>query len=77
MVVSDVDDAGGKATIEHIQSKGGNAIYVHCDISKEEDCMHLVQETVKHFGTIDILINNAGIFVLKSVSQATKEGNIK
>lgn len=73
VVVSDVDDAGGKTTVEHIQSKGGNAFYIHCDISKEEDCIHLVQETVKHFGTIDILVNNAAIFVLKSVSQATKE----
>lgn len=74
MVVSDVDDVGGKATAENIKQKGGNAIYIHCDITKEEECINLVQETVKAFGTIDILVNNAAIFVLKSVSQASKEG---
>jgi len=38
-----------------------NILAVKVDVSKEEDCKHLVEETVKQFGRIDILINNAGI----------------
>ena len=34
---------------------------VQCDVSKKEDCQRLVEETVKKFGQIDVLINNAGI----------------
>jgi glucose 1-dehydrogenase len=38
-----------------------DSIAVEADVSKEEDCIKLVSETVKHFGRIDVLVNNAGI----------------
>jgi short-subunit dehydrogenase len=37
------------------------ALAVQCDVSVEEDCAHLVKQTVTTFGKIDILVNNAGI----------------
>jgi len=37
------------------------AITVMADVSREEDCKRLIDETIKHFGTIDVLINNAGL----------------
>ncbi|MES2560462.1 MAG: SDR family oxidoreductase [Bacteroidota bacterium] len=40
---------------------GGESLVVQCDVSKEADCKNLIAETVKQFGTVDILINNAGI----------------
>lgn len=40
---------------------GGESLVVKCDVSNEEDCKKLIAETVKQFGTVDILINNAGI----------------
>lgn len=43
-----------------IQSAGGQAIAVQGDVSVEEDVKHLVQSAVETFGTIDIMINNAG-----------------
>jgi dehydrogenase/reductase SDR family protein 7B len=36
-------------------------ITVTCDVSKEEDCRELIHQTIQHFGTLDVLINNAGI----------------
>ena len=39
----------------------GNILAVTCDVSKEEDCRTLIDETIKTFGGIDVLINNAGI----------------
>ncbi len=37
------------------------SIAIAADVSKEQDCIRLINETVKHFGRIDVLVNNAGI----------------
>ena len=44
-----------------IKSSGGDAITVQADISKEEDVIKLINEAVEAFGTIDVMINNAGL----------------
>ena len=40
---------------------GIKAIAVQCDVSKEEDCEHLIKQAIVTFNRIDVLINNAGI----------------
>lgn len=54
-------DAEAEKVAEEIKSLGGNAILVKGDVSSFEEGKKLIDETVKVFGTIDILINNAGI----------------
>lgn len=49
-----------KEVCEHLQSMGIKAVAFECDITKESDIDHVVQETVAQFGTIDILVNNSG-----------------
>ena len=44
-----------------IKRLGCNSIAIEADVSKEHDCARLVRETVKRFGRIDVLVNNAGI----------------
>jgi len=56
------NDARGAAVIERIQRDGGNAIFIRADVSVAQDCRHAVDETVRAFGRVDILFNNAGIF---------------
>jgi len=46
---------------EELLQNGGEAIAIQTDITSEEACRHLIEETIRHYGRIDILINNAGI----------------
>jgi glucose 1-dehydrogenase len=41
--------------------KGCDSIAIGADVSKEDDCIKLVSDTVRHYGRIDVLVNNAGI----------------
>lgn len=43
------------------QQPTAKVLCVKTDVTKEEDCKNLVEQTVKHFGKIDVLVNNAGI----------------
>lgn len=54
-------DTEAEKVAEEIKNLGGNAILVKGDVSNFEEGKKLIDETVKVFGTIDILINNAGI----------------
>jgi glucose 1-dehydrogenase len=47
--------------VDIIKSNGGNAIAIRADVSKEDQVQAMFAEAVKTFGTIDILINNAGL----------------
>jgi len=44
-----------------IKNAGGDAIAIQADISREEEAKKLIEEAVKHFGRLDVLVNNAGI----------------
>ncbi|MGH9766023.1 MAG: SDR family NAD(P)-dependent oxidoreductase [Blastocatellia bacterium] len=72
VVVADVDQEQGEQTAARIRSNGGEAIFVRCDVSKEEDARRLCDEALRAFGRIDILVNNAAVFVLKGL-EATVE----
>lgn len=48
-------------TEKTIKENGNDAIFIKCDVSKEEDVKNLVAETVAHFGRLDFCFNNAGI----------------
>jgi 3-oxoacyl-[acyl-carrier protein] reductase len=57
VVVADLNEAGAKTVAEKL---GANAIAVGCDVSKRADIDRLVATTVERFGTVDIVVNNAG-----------------
>lgn len=46
--------------IEAIREKGGRSLALKCDVSNPNDIQHVVDETLKEFGRIDILVNNSG-----------------
>jgi NAD(P)-dependent dehydrogenase (short-subunit alcohol dehydrogenase family) len=59
VIVSDVDDEGGRGTVERIVSDGGTASYMHCSIMEESDIANLVQFAVNTYGRLDVLHANA------------------
>jgi dihydroanticapsin dehydrogenase len=73
VVVADVDDSGGERTVSEIRSKGAEALFMHADISQESDARGIAEETVRVFGRIDVLVNNAAIFVLKGFDASVAE----
>ncbi|SFD95677.1 SDR family oxidoreductase [Thermophagus xiamenensis] len=50
-----------KAIEETLTAQGNEVLVIPTDVSREEDCKNLIQQTVERYGKIDILINNAGI----------------
>lgn len=61
VIVSDVNEESGNATVSAIQKKGGEAQFVTCDVSKAAACEQLVAATIKAYGRLDAACNNAGI----------------
>ena len=61
VVIADIIDDDGEAVARQIEDSGGEAIYVHTDVTSAESWDALVQTTIDKYGKIDILVNNAGI----------------
>ncbi|MHB8575078.1 MAG: SDR family NAD(P)-dependent oxidoreductase [Dehalococcoidia bacterium] len=61
VVVADVIDADGQQVVAEIGATGGEALFVHCDVTNESDWKQAVDSTVERFGRLDILVNNAGL----------------
>ncbi|NUU59488.1 SDR family NAD(P)-dependent oxidoreductase [Paenibacillus agri] len=61
VVVAELEEEKGRQTVNEIVRHGGKALFVLCDVSREADIVALMRRTVEAFGTINILINNAGI----------------
>lgn len=53
-------DLGEKVALE-LCDQGGDALFVQCDVSKKAKVDHLVAETLARYGTIDVIVNNAGV----------------
>ena len=61
VIVADLNDEGGKQTVDLVGQAGGIAIFRHCDVTQSEDLAGAMASAVEHFGSLDIVFNNAGI----------------
>jgi glucose 1-dehydrogenase len=61
VMLSDVNAEKGKAAVAAITKAGGAAQFFACDVAKPEQCKALVKAAKDAFGSVDVLINNAGI----------------
>jgi meso-butanediol dehydrogenase/(S,S)-butanediol dehydrogenase/diacetyl reductase len=62
----------GEKIVQEVCGHGGRGAYVQADHTKLEDCERAVAETVRQFGQVDILFNNAGV-VMKGTAETTSE----
>lgn len=63
----------GQAVMEQIAKGGGQAVFIRTDVRKADDCRRAVEETMRTFGQLDILFNNAGIFYPHTVVECSEE----
>jgi len=71
VVVVDWDEENGEKTAKELCIDGGDAIFVKCDVSNEEQVKAMVEKAMQVYGRIDVLVNNAGVGVYKSFMDAT------
>jgi NAD(P)-dependent dehydrogenase (short-subunit alcohol dehydrogenase family) len=76
IVAVDVNDEGGKETVEMVNSQGARAVYVHADVSQAGDCEQMVAVAEKEFGKLNVLFNNAGIMHHSDDNAVTTEESI-
>lgn len=58
---------------ENLETKGGEVLVIVGDVTQEDDVKRAVEETIGHYGTIDVLVNNAGIGLFNRVDQFSLE----
>lgn len=61
VVVTDINGDGGQETVDMIEKKGGEAIFISADLRESRQVEQLVKKTVETFGRIDCACNNAGV----------------
>jgi NAD(P)-dependent dehydrogenase (short-subunit alcohol dehydrogenase family) len=61
IVVADIHEEHGRETVRLLQEQGASAIFVRCDVTREDDCQAMVAAALQGFGRIDAAFNNAGI----------------
>jgi len=73
VVVAEVDPRSGAETAQRITERGGRAVFVRTDVADEASVQQMVAETVRAFGRVDIVINNAVVFVLRGIDATPEE----
>jgi 3(or 17)beta-hydroxysteroid dehydrogenase len=71
VAIGDVLDERGRETVRMLESAGGEAIYTHLDVTRDEDWTASLSAAIGRFGGLDILVNNAGVFLGMSIEEAT------
>ncbi len=71
VVVSDINLEAAQAVAEEVRALGVPALAVRTDVADPEDAQRLIATTLEHFGRIDVLVNNAGIFQSKPLDDLT------
>lgn len=73
VVIAERDAESGRDAARQISAKGSRALSVTTDVASEPSIRHMVNEAVRAFGKINILVNNAAVFVLRGIEATPAE----
>jgi NAD(P)-dependent dehydrogenase (short-subunit alcohol dehydrogenase family) len=73
VAVAEIEESRGKAVADEISKAGGKARFVRTNVADETSVAAAVSEIAKAFGRIDVLVNNAAVFVLKGIDASVEE----
>ena len=71
VIIGDILDKEGMQIESEIAEQGGEAKFVHLDVSSEEDWSRIVDLSMREYGRLDILVNNAGILLMKGLEETS------
>ena len=67
------DEERGKLVADEIKQASGTAVFIRSDVRIAKECRQAVDETLRQFGRLDILFNNAGVFYPHTVVDCPEE----
>jgi cyclopentanol dehydrogenase len=73
VVFGDILDAEGRQVEAGIRAAGGEATYVHLDVTNEASWRAAVDTAVSRYGALQVLVNNAGIYIRKRIEETTED----
>jgi cyclopentanol dehydrogenase len=73
VVFGDVLDEEGRQVEAAVRTGGGEARYVHLNVTSEADWRRAVETAVQHYGRLNVLVNNAGILIRKGIEETTED----
>ena len=73
VVIGDVRDELGMQVEAEIRELGGEAVYMHLDVTSQDDWDRAIQTAEDQFGKVDVLVNNAAIVLRKNIEETTGE----
>lgn len=72
VVITDVNESGGRAVVAEIVNSGGRATFEPGDVTRAADCKRVIERAMRDFGGIHVLFNNAGIIRRASVVELSE-----
>ena len=72
VVVAGISDRS-QATVDEIERQGGKAFFSRCDVSKAEQSREAVRKALEKFGSVDIVVNNAGVAGMEPAENVSED----
>src|SRR5262245_4180071 len=73
VLLADLESSSGEEAAAEIRRSGGSAFFQATDVRRETDCRHAVETAAHQFGSLDVLVNNAGIYPRSTLEETTEE----
>jgi len=73
VILADINEAGGEEAAEGIRRDGGEAVFMKLDVSSESDWSKVIKKTLAEFSRLDVLVNNAGVELVKEIADTSLE----